>query len=69
MPRVFLGTWKAPPSATEAAVRAALDCGYRALDCANDYDNEPDVGRAVASFLKENKEGVKREDLFIQVAC
>lgn len=37
--------------------------GYRALDCAWGYDNEPEIGEALAEIFKEGK--VKREDLFI----
>ena len=29
MPAVFLGTWKAPPEKTKAAVLAAVRAGYR----------------------------------------
>ncbi len=60
----MLGTWKSTPSATESAVTEALSCGYRGIDCANDYDNEPEVGRAIRKFLDG---GGKREELFVQV--
>ena len=60
----MLGTWKSTPSATESAVTEALSCGYRGIDCANDYDNEPEVGRAIRKFLDD---GGKREELFVQV--
>ena len=39
--------------------------GYRALDTANDYDNEHIIGEALQELFAQGV--VKREDLFIQV--
>lgn len=50
MPRVGLGTWKAPASQTKEAVIAAVKAGYRLIDCANDYDNEHVIGEALQVF-------------------
>jgi diketogulonate reductase-like aldo/keto reductase len=53
-------------SETEDAVRWALEAGYRAIDSAEWYANEHEVGTAVQTFLnsKENDEGLKREDIW-----
>ena len=64
MPRLGLGTWKAPADATKTAVVTAVKAGYRLIDCANDYDNEHVIGEALQELFKEGV--VKREELFIQ---
>jgi 2,5-diketo-D-gluconate reductase A len=59
IPGVGLGVWQTPPEATEQAVSAALEAGYRHIDTASGYNNEREVGRAVAAS------GIPREDVFI----
>jgi diketogulonate reductase-like aldo/keto reductase len=59
MPSLGLGTFKAGPTETASAVRTALQCGYRLLDCASVYGNEAEVGEGIAAAR------VPRERVFV----
>lgn len=59
MPALGLSVGQLPESDTEAAVRAALEAGYRLIDTAAADGNEEAVGRAIAAS------GVPRDELFI----
>lgn len=62
IPSIGLGTFgsdRYTPDQVAAAVRGGLDAGYRLVDCASVYGNEPEVGAAIAAS------GVPREDLFV----
>src|SRR6201994_4280068 len=49
LPAIGLGVFQTPPDETRAAVRAALDAGYRHIDTAAAYGNEREVGEAIHS--------------------
>lgn len=62
MPRIHLGVYLMNGKEASQAVKYALDAGYRAVDSAQMYRNEREVGTAVQSWLKEHPD-VKREDI------
>ncbi|MBU1038731.1 aldo/keto reductase [Patescibacteria group bacterium] len=63
MPLVGLGTWKSQPGQVGEAVNfAVLKAGYRHIDCAAIYGNEPEIGQAFSNIFAS---GLKREELFI----
>ncbi|XP_056147119.1 aldo-keto reductase family 1 member A1-A [Lampris incognitus] len=64
MPMVGLGTWKSAPGQVKQAVLAALDCGYKHVDCAAAYSNEQEVGEALALRIGPGK-ALRREEVFI----
>lgn len=64
IPQIGLGTWKIGKTVVEDVVyRAIKDHGVRHIDCACDYGNEAEVGRALHRVISEGV--VKREDLWV----
>ena len=59
MPQLGLGTWPMNDAEAAIAVAAALDMGYRAIDTAENYENERGVGEGI------RRASVKREDVFV----
>ena len=63
IPAVGFGTLIPDPLVTKQATRAALEVGFRHLDCAERYRNEEAVGDAMQEAFKAGT--VQREDLFV----
>ncbi|MDO5624664.1 MAG: 2,5-didehydrogluconate reductase DkgB [Pseudomonadota bacterium] len=59
LPSFGVGTFRLQGQAAIDSVRNALDVGYRAIDTAQIYGNEAEVGEAIAAA------GVPRDQLFI----
>ncbi|KAK5715394.1 hypothetical protein LTR15_010037 [Elasticomyces elasticus] len=62
MPRLHLGVYLMSSSEASSAVKHALEAGYRAVDSAQMYRNEKQVGKSISEYLKAHPE-VKREDI------
>ncbi|CAN4111800.1 unnamed protein product [Withania somnifera] len=63
MPMVGLGVWRMEGKDIKDLLINAIKIGYRHFDCAADYQNEAEVGEALAEAFQTGL--VKREDLFI----
>lgn len=59
IPQLGFGVFKIEPDKTAAAVKVALDVGYRHIDTAQMYGNEREVGQGVRDA------GLDRGDVFI----
>lgn len=63
MPAMGLGTWLSGKNEVKYAVINAVRQGYRHIDCAAIYGNEPEIGEALHELFESGS--VKREDLWI----
>ncbi|MCW2522560.1 MAG: 2,5-didehydrogluconate reductase [Frankiales bacterium] len=59
IPQLGFGVYQVPPKETAAAVRTALDIGYRHIDTAEMYRNEAEVGRAI------HESGIDPAEIFV----
>jgi 2,5-diketo-D-gluconate reductase A len=59
IPQLGFGVFQIPPAETEAAVRVALDVGYRHIDTAEMYGNEREVGAAIRAA------GLDRPEVYV----
>ena len=63
LPAAGFGTLIPDPVATKQATRAALEAGFRHLDCAERYRNEAAVGEAIAQAFEAGT--LQRKELFV----
>lgn len=59
IPQFGFGVFQIPPDETAAAVRTALDIGYRHIDTAEMYQNEKGVGQGIRDS------GIDRSEVYI----
>jgi 2,5-diketo-D-gluconate reductase A len=59
IPQLGFGVFKVDPAETQRVVEDALAVGYRHIDTATGYDNEEQVGAAIAAS------GIPRDEVFI----
>ena len=59
IPQVGFGVFQIPEEGAQSAVESALAAGYRHIDTAAAYNNEKEVGAAIAAS------GIPRDELFI----
>lgn len=59
IPQIGLGVYKVAPNEAYHTVSIALENGYRHIDTASYYENEAEVGKAIADS------GLKREEIFV----
>lgn len=63
IPAVGFGTYLIDPGATAAAVKTAIDIGYRHVDTAEMYGNEAGVGAGLRQAFEEGS--LQRADVFV----
>lgn len=63
LPALGFGTLVSDRGETRSATAAAIEVGFRHLDCAERYRNEVEVGAALKQVLADGT--VRREDLFV----
>jgi 2,5-diketo-D-gluconate reductase A len=59
IPQLGFGVWQVPNDDAVAAVKTAIEVGYRSIDTAAIYGNEEGTGQAIA------ESGVPRDELFV----
>jgi diketogulonate reductase-like aldo/keto reductase len=63
MPLLGFGTWQLKGSEAQRALQQALEAGYRHLDTATVYENEREVGAALA------ESALARNEVFVTTKC
>ncbi|KAL8798948.1 MAG: hypothetical protein Q9200_007662, partial [Gallowayella weberi] len=63
IPSLGFGTWGIHKSNISETISAALQAGFRHIDCATIYGNQKEVGKGIKDGL--NKAGLKRGDIWI----
>lgn len=65
MPCMAVGTNWMKYSELKNIMSASFTAGFRAIDTARDYGNEPVVGKVLYDIIKESKGRYRREDFFV----
>jgi diketogulonate reductase-like aldo/keto reductase len=60
---LYFGNFKSKPGEVKNAVEAAISAGYRHIDCSPMYENENEVGEAIAAKIKDGT--VSRDQLYV----
>ncbi len=63
IPALGFGTLVSDSAETRNATKAAVEAGFRHLDCAERYRNEEEVGLAIKELIADGT--VRRDDLFV----
>lgn len=63
IPKIGFGFWKVAREDAANVAYAAIEAGYRHLDCAADYANEAEVGEGIARAIADGL--VTRDELWI----
>ena len=58
-----MSSWQAPKGEVGAAVKVALESGYKHIDCAACYGNEAEIGEVFSEVFAAGT--VSREDIFV----
>ena len=64
MPRIAIGTNWMRYMELKSIMKAGFDAGFRAIDTARDYGNEPIVGKVLHDLIKESRGGNISEKIF-----
>jgi len=54
LPQIGYGTWNIDGETVKEGVRAALDAGYGHVDTAEGYENEAEIGEALADYDRDD---------------
>lgn len=63
IPAMGFGTWNIEKTDAQNAVSAAIEAGYRHIDCAATYGNEKEVGAGIAAGSE--KAGINRHEYWV----
>jgi diketogulonate reductase-like aldo/keto reductase len=68
IPMLGFGTYRLAPTDVDAALRCAVEHGFRHIDCAKIYGNQKEIGVALADVMRAPPKGIQhiaRDDLWL----